>query len=102
VSGMKGAILQFEDDVERNREDLMRYAKARHGQERSGIRDAPEAWVGRFSKTKSPNEDVHLCVACGERPRLATLSRCKSCLKRMPRAATGLPGRKLATALPIP
>jgi twinkle protein len=55
---LKGATLQFEDDVERNREDLLRYAKAWHRQQRGGIHEEPSAWVDRMFKTISPSEDL--------------------------------------------
>jgi twinkle protein len=58
IHGLKGAIFQFEDDVERNRADLMRYAKAWSGQERTSVREEPQAWVDRMFKTISPNEEL--------------------------------------------
>lgn len=33
------------------------------------------------SGTEQQSAPIYLCVACGKRPRLATLSRCKSCLQ---------------------
>jgi twinkle protein len=56
--GLKGAILQFEDNPERNRKDLIRYAKAWAGQERNGIGEDPVAWVDRMFRTISPKEDL--------------------------------------------
>ena len=56
--GLRGAILQFEDNPERNRLDLLRYAKAWANQERSGIKEEPKAWVDRMFRTISPNEDI--------------------------------------------
>lgn len=56
--GLKGAILQFEDNPERNRRDLIRYAKAWCNQPRNGIVEEPAAWVDRMFKTISPNEDM--------------------------------------------
>jgi twinkle protein len=56
--GLKGTILQFEDNPERNRRDLLRYAKAWKDQERNGIHEEPAAWVDRMFRTISPNEDI--------------------------------------------
>jgi twinkle protein len=53
LHGLKGAILQFEDNPERNRRDLLRYAKVWANGE-----DA-EAWVNRMFKTISPSEDLN-------------------------------------------
>jgi twinkle protein len=59
LHGLKGAILQFEDDPDRNRRALLRYAKTWSGAEqRHGIREEPPAWVDRMFKTISPNEDM--------------------------------------------
>lgn len=55
--GLKGAILQFEDDPDRNRRDLLRYAKAWHNQQ-GGIQEDPQAWVDRMFRAISPNEDA--------------------------------------------
>ena len=69
LHGLKGAILQFEDNPERNRRDLIRYAKAWTGQERSGIVDEPVAWVDRMFRTISPqrglNEDAATSTSIG-------------------------------------
>jgi twinkle protein len=51
LHGIKGAILQFEDTPERNRQDLLRYARA-HGIE------GPAAWVDRMFRTISPREEI--------------------------------------------
>jgi twinkle protein len=56
--GLKGAILQFEDDVERNREDLLTYARSWHGQPQLGIAEDPRTWVDRMFLTISPSEDT--------------------------------------------
>lgn len=56
--GLKGAIMQFEDNPDRNRRDLIRYAKSWHNQEKNGIKEEPVAWVDRMFKTISPNEDI--------------------------------------------
>lgn len=45
---MKGAILQFEDNPDRNRDDLIRHAESWCGD--------PEAWVDRMFRTISPSE----------------------------------------------
>jgi twinkle protein len=58
LHGFKWAILQFEDNPERNRRDLIRYARAWKGQERSGIQEDPEAWVDRMFRTIAPSEDL--------------------------------------------
>lgn len=64
LHGMRGAILQFEDDPERNRKDLLRYASAwrRHENgEDTGvvITEEPKAWVDRMFRSISPNEDLN-------------------------------------------
>ena len=58
LHGLKGAILQFEDNPERNRRDLIRYAKAWHNQAFNPIKEDPVAWVDRMFKTISPNEGL--------------------------------------------
>lgn len=63
IYGLKGAILQFEDDPDRNRRDLIRYATAWKKPdlgEAKGvvIRDEPEVWVDRMFRSISPNEDL--------------------------------------------
>jgi twinkle protein len=58
LSNLKGAILQFEDNPERNRRDLLRYAKAWKDQVRNGIYEEPADWVDRMFRTISPNEDL--------------------------------------------
>lgn len=58
VHGLKGAILQFEDNPERNRRDLLRYARSWRGQEVNGIGEEAEAWVDRMFRTISPSEDL--------------------------------------------
>jgi len=54
MHGLKGAILQFEDKPDRNRNDLLRYARSWEGQ---GITGTPAAWVDRMFKTIAPAED---------------------------------------------
>jgi twinkle protein len=58
-----GAIIQFEDDVERNREDLIRYWCSKQGIALSIDRRPTEAekaqacqWIDRMFRTISPNE----------------------------------------------
>jgi twinkle protein len=60
-----GAIIQFEDDVERNREDLIRFWCGKHGIALSIDRGPTEAeklqaceWIDRMFRTISPNEDL--------------------------------------------
>ena len=60
--GLKGAVLQFEDQPSRNRDDLIRYYQSRKG----GVQDmnsVPRAealsWVNRMFKTISPFEDAN-------------------------------------------
>lgn len=56
IHGLKGAILQFEDNPERNRRDLLRYARSWTNQTSGGITEAPEAWVDRMFRTIAPSE----------------------------------------------
>ena len=58
IHGFKWAILQFEDNPERNRRDLIRYARAWKCQEDSGIYEDPEVWVDRMFRTIAPSEDL--------------------------------------------
>lgn len=58
VHGLKGAILQFEDNPERNRRDLFAYARAWHGQQKHGIDEDPAKWIDRMFRTIAPSEDV--------------------------------------------
>jgi twinkle protein len=58
LHGLKGAILQFEDNPDRNRRDLIRYAKAWHNQALNPIKEDPVVWVDRMFRTISPNEGV--------------------------------------------
>ena len=51
LHGLKTAVLQFEDSPERNRQDLIRHARAH------GI-DNPVAWVDTMFRTISPREDA--------------------------------------------
>ena len=58
LHGLKGAILQFEDNPERNRRDLMKYAQAWRGQAKNGIDEEPAAWIDRMFRTIAPAEDL--------------------------------------------
>lgn len=58
LHGLKGTILQFEDNPERNRRTLLRYAQVWSTAERSAIREAPEVWVDRMFRTIAPSEDL--------------------------------------------
>lgn len=58
VHGLKGALLRFEDDVDATRQDLLRYARAWHGQPKNGIRIEPEAWIDEMFRTISPSEEI--------------------------------------------
>lgn len=53
IHGLKGAILQFEDNPDRNRRDLLAYASAWQ----SVIQKPPHEWVDRMFWTISPSED---------------------------------------------
>jgi twinkle protein len=58
VHGLKGAILQFEDNPDRNRRDLLSYAEAWSAHQGDGrIVGDPKAWVDRMFKTIAPAED---------------------------------------------
>lgn len=56
LHGLRGAILQFEDQPDRNRFDLLAYARSWRSQEKGGIHDEPEHWVDRMFKTIAPAE----------------------------------------------
>jgi twinkle protein len=60
LHGLKGAMLQFEDDPDRIRRALFRYAKAWSGPQRQGrgIEEEPEAWIDRMFRVISPNEEL--------------------------------------------
>lgn len=66
--GLKGAVLQFEDNVERNRFDLIRYALNRDNPAQTIVPGNPEAdaaaraWVDQWFITISPSEDVDTSV----------------------------------------
>lgn len=65
--GLKGAILQFEDDVDRHRGDLMRFATTMlgggvgndpHGAPVRVPRSKASAWIDRMFLTMSPSEEL--------------------------------------------
>ena len=58
--GLPGTILQFEDDVERNRSDLHRYALSRHGGDFHSVVDQSKAkaWVDKYFRTIAPPEII--------------------------------------------
>lgn len=58
IHGLRGAIFQFEDSVERNKTDILRYAKSWLADDRwrDTIR-SPEFWAGDMFFTISPKED---------------------------------------------
>lgn len=58
VHGLKGAILQFEDHPERNRRDLLKYARAWQQAEANSIAMEPEAWINKMFWGIAPSEDV--------------------------------------------
>lgn len=57
IHGLRGAILQFEDNPDRNRRDIIRYAKSWSTDERSGIGADYLAWARRMFIGISPKED---------------------------------------------
>jgi twinkle protein len=60
LHSLKGAILQFEDNPDRNRRSLLNYAKGWSGtQQAKGIQEDPAAWIDHMFKTISPNEDMN-------------------------------------------
>jgi twinkle protein len=58
VHNMPGAILQFEDDVDRHRDDLIRYARAWRAGNGHPVPDEPEPWIDRMFVTIAPPEDI--------------------------------------------
>ena len=58
IHGLKGAILQFEDNPDRNRRDLMAYAKAWRTANKFPITDEPAVWVDKMFRSISPSEDA--------------------------------------------
>ncbi len=58
VHGLKIAILQFEDDVDRHRDDLGRYARAWQTSEGRSISMPPDEWIDAHFLTVPPPEDT--------------------------------------------
>lgn len=58
VHGIKTAILQFEDDVDRNREDIERYAWAFAGRENVKPIEDPDEWMDSMFLTIAPAEEA--------------------------------------------
>jgi twinkle protein len=60
VHGLRVAILQFEDDVDRHRDDLARYARAWRYSTEAGkpITMETEAWIDAHFVTIQPPEDI--------------------------------------------
>lgn len=56
IHNLKTAILQFEDDVDRNRDDIERYAKAFAVSNKKSIGD-PDTWPDRMFRTIAPAEE---------------------------------------------
>jgi len=56
---LKGAVLQFEDDPDRNQTDVMAYAEAWAKDERANIHPlSPQQWAEKMFYSISPNEDA--------------------------------------------
>jgi twinkle protein len=56
---LKGAVLQFEDDPDRNQTDVMAYAEAWCKDERANIYPmSPQEWAKKMFYSISPNEDA--------------------------------------------
>lgn len=58
VHKLKGAILQFEDNVERNRRDLLRYAKGWRTAVKDTIDVEPVEWLDMMFCTIAPSEKL--------------------------------------------
>jgi twinkle protein len=58
VHGMRAAIIQFEDSVDRHREDLERYAKAWQNGNGALIKTRPEQWIDDMFVTIAPPEAI--------------------------------------------
>ena len=57
IHGLRGAILQFEDNPDRNKRDILKYAKAWSADGRSGIGADYREWARRMFVGISPKED---------------------------------------------
>jgi twinkle protein len=58
IHGLKGAILQFEDNPHRNRSDLLTYAKTWRGNHARYIDCEPVDWIDRMFRTIAPSTSV--------------------------------------------
>lgn len=58
VHGMRGAIIQFEDSVDRHRDDLERYAMAWRNGTGAIISEEPMVWIDRMFRTIAPPESL--------------------------------------------
>lgn len=58
IHGLKGAIMQFEDNPDRNRRDLKAYARAWQTATHAAIADEPDVWVDRMFRTIAPSEQI--------------------------------------------
>lgn len=57
IHGLRGAILQFEDNPDRNRRDILKYARSWAQDERAGVGSDYHAWARRMFYAISPKED---------------------------------------------
>lgn len=57
LHGIKTAILQFEDDVDRNREDIERYVTAFSARGNTKPISNPDEWIDEMFRTISPAEE---------------------------------------------
>lgn len=57
IHGLRGAVLQFEDNPDRNRRDILKYARSWSSDERAGVGSDYHAWVRRMFFGISPKED---------------------------------------------
>lgn len=62
--GWPGAVIQFEDDIERNRSDLRKYWRYRSLETTRNLTDEElaeaDAWIDRYFRTVSPTEDLEV------------------------------------------
>lgn len=58
VHGLKGALLQFEDNPERNRNELIRYRMSVMGREGGEARAEAVTWIDTMFRTVAPSETV--------------------------------------------
>ena len=57
IYGLKGAILQFEDNPDRNRRDILAYGRSWANDPRANFGEDPEAWGRRMFYAIAPKED---------------------------------------------